>query len=50
MAVADASVSDDRYVSMLIGTPIQWKPQPASSVIPATGLQPIEQATTLSNP
>ena len=50
MAVADTSVSDDRYVSMLIGTPIQWKPQPASSVIPATGLQPIEQATTLSNP
>jgi len=50
MAVADTSVSDDRYVSMLIGTPIQWKPQPASNVIPATGLQPIEQATTLSNP
>ena len=50
MAVADTSVPDDRYVSMLIGTPIQWKPQPASNVIPATGLQPIEQATTLSNP
>ena len=50
MAVADTSVSDDRYVSMLIGTPIQWKPQPASNVIPATGLQPIEQATILSNP
>ena len=50
MAVADTSVSDDRYVSMLIGTPIQWKPQPASNVIPATGLQPIEQETTLSNP
>ena len=50
MAVADASVPDDRYVSMLIGTPIQWKPQPASNVIPATGLQPIEQTTTLPQP
>lgn len=30
MAVADASVADDRFVSMLIGTPIQWRqPQPA---------------------
>ncbi len=32
MAVADLSVPDDRFVSMLIGTPIQWRPQspPAS--------------------
>jgi hypothetical protein len=29
MAVADLSVPDDRFVSMLIGTPIQWRPQPA---------------------
>jgi len=30
MAVADASVADDTFVSMLIGTPIQWRqPQPA---------------------
>ena len=43
MAVADASVPDDRYVSMLIGTPIQWTPQPISTVIPATNLQPVEQ-------
>tara|TARA_Y100000385_G_scaffold256720_1_gene283390 strand:+ start:220 stop:1599 length:1380 start_codon:yes stop_codon:yes gene_type:complete len=43
MAVADVSVPDDRYVSMLIGTPIQWTPQPMSTVIPATNLQPIEQ-------
>ena len=50
MAVADTSVPDDRYVSMLIGTPIQWKPQPASNVIPATGLQPLEQTTTLPQP
>ncbi len=50
MAVADTSVPDDRYVSMLIGTPIQWKPQTASNVIPATGLQPIEQTTTLPQP
>ena len=26
MAVADLSVPDDRFVSMLIGTPIQWRP------------------------
>jgi hypothetical protein len=26
MAVADLSVADDRFVSMLIGTPIQWRP------------------------
>jgi hypothetical protein len=50
MAVADTSVPDDRYVSMLIGTPIQWKPQPASNVIPATGLLPIEETTTLPQP
>jgi hypothetical protein len=30
MAVADVSMPDDRFVSMLIGTPIQWRPQPAS--------------------
>jgi hypothetical protein len=30
MAVADASVAGDTFVSMLIGTPIQWRqPQPA---------------------
>lgn len=30
MAVADASVADDTFVSMLIGSPIQWRqPQPA---------------------
>ena len=30
MAVADLSVPDDRFVSMLIGSPIQWRqPQPA---------------------
>jgi hypothetical protein len=28
MAVADLSVPDDRFVSMLIGTPIQWRPTP----------------------
>jgi len=31
MAVADLSVPDDRFVSMLIGTPIQWRPQPATA-------------------
>lgn len=40
MAVADASVPDDRFVSMLIGTPIQWRQQqpgpPPSATPPAT--------------
>jgi len=40
MAVADLSVPDDRFVSMLIGTPIQWRPQPASAVPPASGSSP----------
>ncbi|MEI6255633.1 MAG: hypothetical protein WCQ77_03205 [Planctomycetota bacterium] len=37
MAVADLSVPDDRFVSMLIGTPIQWRPQAAA---PATTAPP----------
>ncbi|MFM1995897.1 MAG: hypothetical protein RLZZ111_284 [Planctomycetota bacterium] len=35
MAVADTAMPDDRFVSMLIGTPIQWRPQPAGAP-PAT--------------
>lgn len=31
MAVADLSMPDDRFVSMLIGTPIQWRPPAAGS-------------------
>lgn len=38
MAVADPSVPDDRFVSMLIGTPIQWRDPPA--VMPASGTAP----------
>ena len=34
MSVADLSVPDDRFVSMLIGTPIQWRPQPAGAASP----------------
>jgi hypothetical protein len=34
MAVADLSVPDDRFVSMLIGTPIQWRPTVAPSGLP----------------
>jgi hypothetical protein len=35
MSVADLSLADDRFVSMLIGTPIQWRPQqPASGGSP----------------
>jgi hypothetical protein len=33
MAVAELSLPDDQFVSMLIGTPIQWRPAP--SVAPA---------------
>lgn len=41
MAVADASVADDTFVSMLIGTPIQWRQptpagQPAASATSGT--------------
>jgi len=44
MAVADMSVPDDRFVSMLIGTPIQWRPQPAtapSATAPAAPSTPL---------
>lgn len=40
MAVADLSVPDDRFVSMLIGTPIQWRPQPAGATPPPAAAQP----------
>jgi len=36
MAVADASVPDDRFVSMLIGTPIQWRGSAAIAPVGAT--------------
>lgn len=36
MSVADPAVPDDRFVSMLIGTPIQWRGSPA--VTPAAGV------------
>jgi outer membrane protein TolC len=35
MAVADLAMPDDRFVSMLIGTPIQWRQQPAAAAPPA---------------
>ena len=38
MAVADPSVPDDRFVSMLIGTPIQWRGP--SQVAPVGGTAP----------
>ena len=37
MAVADLSVPDDRFVSMLIGTPIQWRPPAGESLSAAQG-------------
>ena len=38
MAVADPSVPEDRFVSMLIGTPIQWRG--GAVVTPASGTAP----------
>lgn len=38
MAVADLSMPDDRFVSMLIGTPIQWRPS-ASGQAPSAPAQ-----------
>ncbi len=35
MAVADLSVPDDRFVSMLIGIPIQWRQPPPATSPPA---------------
>ena len=35
MAVADLSVPDDRFVSMLIGTPIQWRQPPPAPPLPS---------------
>lgn len=40
MAVADLSVPDDRFVSMLIGTPIQWRPQSPPAPQQATPAPP----------
>ncbi len=34
MAVADLSVPDERFASMLIGTPIPWRPAPGSQTLP----------------
>jgi hypothetical protein len=46
MAVADLSVPDDRFVSMLIGTPIQWRPQPAGGPSSAAPTAPSTPAPT----
>jgi hypothetical protein len=51
MAVADVSVADDRFVSMLIGTPIQWRqphaPQPAPAVPPPAPAEATDDAATM---
>jgi len=46
MAVAELSLPDDQFVSMLIGTPIQWRPPPA--VAPATAVAPPDAAAVPS--
>lgn len=42
MAVADVTVPDGQYVSMLIASPVPWTPQPPATVVPASNLQPLE--------
>jgi hypothetical protein len=34
MAVADLSVPDDRFVTMLIPAPVRWRPPEAAVVTP----------------
>jgi len=46
MAVADLSVPDDRFVSMLIGSPIQWRPTPPPAAPPAAEVPPAAAATS----
>jgi len=50
MAVAELALPDDQFVSMLIGTPIQWRPSgPVGEVLPAaatTPLPPVGQPPT----
>ena len=42
MAVAELSLPDDQFVSMLIGTPIQWRsPAAVEQVMPATATSPV---------
>ena len=42
MAVAELSLPDDQFVSMLIGTPIQWRsPAAVEQVVPATATSPV---------
>jgi hypothetical protein len=51
MAVADVSVPADRFVSMLIGTPVQVQPQPAGlSAPPAVPAAPVEPAAVPAVP
>ena len=51
MAVADASVPADRFVSMLIGTPVQVRPQPAGlAAPPAVPALPAEPAAVPAVP
>ncbi len=43
MAVADLSLPDDQFVSMLIASPVTWQPPPVESAAPAPpgGLAPV---------
>ncbi|MEO1991495.1 MAG: hypothetical protein ABGW78_06145 [Pirellulales bacterium] len=43
MAVADPTIPDDRFVSMLISTPIQWRND--SAISPASGSTPVKTPT-----
>ena len=51
MAVAELSLPDDQFVSMLIGTPIQWRPpadQPLGAAGPLTSPPAVVTAPGLS--
>ena len=41
MAVADITVPDQQFVSMLIASPLPWSAQPPATVVPANNLQPL---------
>jgi hypothetical protein len=46
MSVADVSVPDDRFISMLIGTPIQWRQPPAAAPATPPASPPADEAAT----
>lgn len=51
MAVAELSLPDDQFVSMLIGTPIQWRsPAALEPVVPAAATSPVSVLAPAAGP